>query len=447
MELAPQPLRTQQLPSRTLRTVWWILIFLAAAEFIVRGPARYLEERGTWNDLSQNYTASKLWLGGKSPADPKNFVALWWQEGLSRLDLTDVRTHLAPPLGGLVVMAPVAALPWKVAKIVWMIVLLISFAATVSSLVMASGLRCNQPRTLALIAASLALAPVHTGLANGNSTILVIGLCTVAIWAASTRREVTSGFLFGVACAMKPQLGAFLVLHYLVHRRWRLFTAAVTCTAALNLIAVLYLYLHGAAWLQDYLNNAKGFVTANNIDSFASDNPGRFTLINLQVPLFSIMGSSRSSNLWAFAVCGLLVCVWLYWIARQRHRLPELLSLGSISTIALLPVYHRFYDAALLAVPLSWCIANIDGREKKTARAASLLMAAFLVPGAAFLQQLAVKGRVSNVLTNSWWWNCVIMPHETWVLLALSVVLLYGIRTAPANHRPPGESPRTLQRP
>src|ERR1700754_3882712 len=104
-------------PSRSLRIILWILIFLAAAEFVVRGPLRYLRESSNWNDLSQNYAVSRLWLEGKSPSDPANFVAVWKEEGHSRLDVTDVRTHMAPPLGGLVVLAPVAALPWRIARI------------------------------------------------------------------------------------------------------------------------------------------------------------------------------------------------------------------------------------------------------------------------------------------------------------------------------------------
>jgi len=121
----------------SLRVILWILLLLAAGEFVLRGPVRYLGWVAEWNDLSQNYTASKLWLQGQNPSDPANFVALWKQQVGSRLDLTDIRTHLAPPLGGLVVMAPIAAFPWKVAKVLWLIVLLVSFAATVWALAFA----------------------------------------------------------------------------------------------------------------------------------------------------------------------------------------------------------------------------------------------------------------------------------------------------------------------
>ncbi len=425
--------RHDKLPTnRNLKVILWILFFLAAAEFVVRGPVRFLREPTNWNDLSQNYTASKLWLQGKSPSDPRNFSSLWKQQAGSRLDLTDIRTHLAPPLGGLVVMAPIAAFPWKIAKLVWLVVLLSAFAGTVWALLLAGGFREDNLRTLAFIAACLALAPFQTGIASGNASILVIGLCAVAICAASSGRDVAAGVLFGVACSLKPHLGAFLVLYYLVQRRWKLFATAVATTTGLVLVAVCYLWLRGASWIQDYLHNAKGFVTANNIDDFSAANPIRFTLINLQVPFFSITGHSSSANLLAFAVGGLLLCAWLYWVARgparRYERGPELLSLGAIAVISLLPVYHRFYDAGLLVIPLCWCMTQNSGRSKQIAAVALLLMIPFLVPGAAVLQQFALHGRAPDAATHSWWWNCVVMPHESWALLLLGLVLLYAIK-------------------
>ncbi len=410
-----------------LRIVLWILLLAAAAEFVARGPVRFLSWGAEWNDLSQNYTASKLWLQGQSPADPAKFVALWKQQVHSRLELSDIRTHLAPPLAGLVVMAPIAAFPWKIAKVLWLIVLLIAFGATVWALSRVAGFGRNDLSAMAFVVACLALAPFQTGISSGNPTVLIVGLCAVAIWAAHARRDVLAGVLFGIACGMKPQIGAFLVLYYLVRRRWHLFLTAVATTIGLNLVAVLYLWLRGVSWIEGYLNNARGFVSANNIDDFSTANPGRFNLINLQVPMFSMTGHSSSANLLAFAVGGCLICAWLYWMLKGNHRESELLALGAISIIGLLPVYHRFYDAALLVVPLCWCMTRIVGRPKKIARIALLLMIPFLVPGTAFLQQLAARGQVSATVTNSWWWDRVVMPHQTWALLLLSLLLLYGI--------------------
>jgi hypothetical protein len=413
--------------TRRLKIFFWILILLAGAEFVARGPARFLLEPGTWNDFSQGYTASRLWLRGQSPSDPRNFVALWRQEGNSHLEFNDIRAHLAPPLGALVILAPIAAFHWSIAKIIWMAVLLIAFATTVLALATAGGFRHDELRVLAFIAACLALAPYHTGLASGNATVLVIGACVAAVWAAHNRRDLTAGILFAVACSLKPQIGGLFVLYYLVRRRWRLFATALATTIALALVALLQLQLRGASWSQDYVHNATRFFTANNIDDFSAANPIRFTLINLQVPFSSITGDFSSANRLAFAAGALLMSVWLYLVIRGREERWEFLPLGAISIIGLLPVYHRFYDAGLLVVPLCWCMTQKIGRAKSTAKTVLFLMIPFLAPGAAFLQQLVGHNRVPAAVAHSWWWNCVVMPHETWVILLLSLVLLYGM--------------------
>ncbi len=439
MEATTQPQPDRVFTTRNLKIILWILLFLAATEFVMRGPVRFLREPTNWNDLSQNYTASKLWLNGQSPSDPRNFSVLWKREAGSRLDLTDIRTHLAPPLGGLVVLAPIAAFPWKAAKILWLVVLLSSFAAMVWALALAGGFRWREDnlRTVAFIAACFALAPFQTGIASGNTSILVIGLCAVAIWAAHRHNDITAGILFGVACGVKPQIGAFLVLYYLIQRRWKLFFTAVASTGALVAVAVLYLWIRGASWMLDYLNNAKGFVTANSIDDFSAANPIRFTLINLQVPFFSMTGQSKAANLLALAVGGILVCAWIYLVVRSRGRAPELLSLAAISIIALLPVYHRFYDAGLLVVPLCWCLLPAR-RTKRVATLALLLMIPFLAPGTAFLQQIAAHGRIPDAIVHAWWWDRVLMPHESWILLLLCLVLLYGINLDSADQSEEG---------
>jgi Glycosyltransferase family 87 len=426
-------------PRSNLRTFLWILLFLAAAEFVIRGPVRFLFQETAWNDLSQNYTASKLWLNGQSPSDPRKFVALWKQERGSRLDLTDIRTHLAPPLGGLVVLAHIAAFHWNVARILWTVVLSLAFAATVWALALAAGLRDGNP-ALAFVAACLALAPFHTGIASGNPSILVIGFCALAILAAVRRHDVAAGILFGLACSLKPHIGAGLVLYYLVQRRWQLFTTAVATTVGLFVFAALYLWLRGASWIQDYLQNAKGFVSANSIDDFSSANPSRFTLINLQVPFFSLTGHSSSANYLALAVGGTLLLAWLYWVFKGDEQGSGLLPLGAIAIISLLPVYHRFYDAALLALPLCWCMSKNVRRPRKITTIALVLMIPFLVPGTAFLQQFAAHSQLSNSMTCSWWWDRIVMPHETWALLFLSLILIYAMKLSA-----PGQSQNEMK--
>ena len=415
-----------------LKVVAWLLLVLAGAEFVVRGPLRFVDAPTNWNDVSQNYTASRLWLKGQNPSDPRNFVALWKVEGQSRLELSDIRVHVAPPLGTLVLMAPVAAFPWRIAKIFWLAVLLAAFGMTVWTLALAGGFRHDEVRTLLFVAGCLALAPFHTGMANGNWTLLVVGACAAAVWAARDHRDVTAGIFFAVACSLKPQIGALFVLYYLVRQRWRLFATALASTIGLALVAVLRLQISGVSWVQDYVRNATGFFTANHIDDFTTANPIRFTLINLQAPFFSMTGRSSLANVMAFSVGVLLMLCWLYLVIRHSNRHSDFLPLAAIVVIGLLPVYHRFYDASLLVIPLCWCMTQPVGR-RTVSQFVLLLMTPFLVPGTVILQQIARQGRLPSAVTDSWWWNCVVMPHESWLLLVLSLALLYAMLQDPSG--------------
>ena len=217
------------------------------------------------------------------------------------------------------------------------------------------------------------------------------------------------------------------MLYYLLNRRWRLFATALALTAVLALTAILWLRVSGVSWADDYFHNIKSMATENKIDDFTSANPIRFMLINLQVPVYSFTGSARSANIVALSAGAFLVMAWSYLIIKGRAHESELLSLGTIAVICLMPVYHRLYDASLLAIPLGWCLSWPTGKLKNVSRVVFLLLVPFLVPGTALLQQLSGQGRVPVGWTSSWWWDRVVMPHQTWVLLLLCFALLYGM--------------------
>lgn len=407
------------------RLVFGILLLLAAAEFVVRGPLRYLRPTN-WNDLAQYYGTSRLWLRGQNFTSPELFSTMWRDEVGEAPNPKSPRLHVAPPPGVLVLFAPIAAMPWPAARLAWFGVLLAGFAATVASLLQVAGLSLASPRGLALTAGCLALAPFHTGMATGNQTILVVGLCAFGIWAARGERDLIAGISFGVACSMKPHIAGFFLLYYLLRRRWRLLITSAALMTILVVVAAAWMRLSGVHWLAGYLDNIKFGATRNSIDDFTTANPIRFMLINLQVPFYSFTHNAAHSNLLALLVGLALVVTWIVLLLKRRSQDLELLSLSTIAVIGLLPLYHRLYDASVLAIPLCWCLIH-PLFLKRVSRVALLLMAPFLVPSAAILQQLTLWGRLPTFLTESWWWSRLLMPMQTWLLLALSIVLLYGM--------------------
>jgi hypothetical protein len=415
-----------------VKVLLWICLFLSTGVFIWRGPVRNLQPTN-WNDLAQNYAAARLWLRGENFARPENFEKLWTKEvGES---VGGRRNHLAPPPGTLVLMAPIGALSWPSARLAWLVVLIAATLATIWSLAKVAGFKAGEPRLIGFVAFCLALAPFHTGIAVANQTVLIVGLCALGILAASSGQDVVPGVLFGVACSLKPQLGSFIVLHYLMRKRWCLFGTALLSTGLLASVAILWLNFHNISWAHDYFSNLKVLATQNKIDDFTSVNPIRFMLINLQVLFYSFTRNAVSANILALCTGSLLIIIWMYFMLRTVGHAADRLSVAAISTIALLPLYHRLYDAAILSIPVCWSISEMSGERRTIARTALTLTVPFLLPGAAMLQELTRRGLFPSSWVSSWWWEALVMPHQTWLLLLLALTLLYGLGQEPWHAR------------
>ena len=417
---------TERQASKGTRILLWMLLLLAVCEFAIRGPLRF-PYSANWNDLAQNYAATRLWLRGQNFVRPENFASLWDEEVHETLNPGTIRTHLAPPPGTLVLLAPSAVLPWDAAKLAWEGLLVAAAGTIIWSLARLVGFTKNQPEAYGFVAFCLALAPLHTGIAGGNETIIVVALCTLGMLAGSEGRDVLAGVMFGAACSLKPHIAAFLLLYYLLRRRWLLLTVVVAFGTLLVLIVILRSQVAGVSWVHDYFHNIQILSTYNKIDDFTSANPIRFLLINLQVVFYSYTSSAASANILALATGALLVAVWICLTVRLTATEAEILALSAIAVIGLLPVYHRLYDASILAIPVCWCMSELTGEMKTVARAALILMVPFLFPGAAVLQQLARNGRIPESWLSTWWWEGLVMPHQTWFLLLLVLVLLYAL--------------------
>jgi hypothetical protein len=159
------------------------------------------------------------------------------------------------------------------------------------------------------------------------------------------------------------------------------------------------------------------------LGNFTAVNPTRLGLINLQVGLYPILNSVNVTNDAARAIGLCLLMAWLTIVLRS-HRSRELLDLSAIAVISLLPVYHRFYDASLLALPLCWAIMTFRKR-RRFAVLSLLLMLPFLVPGGTILQAMADSGRIPAGLANRWWCQSFLMAHQVWALLLLGSLLVY----------------------
>jgi len=422
---------------RRWSVVLWLLILLSGAEFIVRGPLRFAHARD-FNDFISPYIQSKAWVKGIDPYSPANLVRLWPREAQQPEFLEqDLATRnlvlrrgipTAYPLTALVVLAPMTVLPWPLAHAVWLSINLLGYAAMGVSLALLIRLRWNEIRTYVFCAVLLALAPFHTGLAAGSIAIVVVSIAAVVCLAAARRHDILAGTLLAIAVSLKPQIALPFLLYFLLCRRWRLAGTAIGFVAVVAALAVLRLKITGGLWLANYLDDNRILFSRGSLGDFSEANPIRFGLVNLQVLLYVIVHNRAVANGLALAAGIIAGLWWLFLLCRRSANGQQLLALSALVVISLLPVYHRLYDASLLAFPLAWSLTELPGRVRRLANIAFCLILPFLVPGGTLLEQIELRGYVNAAVRSAWWWKALVMPHQVWVLAILSVVLLVAMR-------------------
>jgi hypothetical protein len=427
-------------PKERSTRVWNILLVIlllcAGGEFILRGPLRFVHA-STFNDYIPPYVQTRAWMQGEDPYSPQNLLRFWPPEA-NRVDfLSRVRPDdslifnwgipTAYPLPTFALTAPLAALPWPIAQPVWLVITVLSFAVTVTSMMSFANLLPWTRSGLVFLAISLALAPFHTALAAGSIVSVAVAASAAAVWADSRKHEILAGLLLAAAVSLKPQIGLPFCFYYLVRRRWRIPAVAGGIVAILSTVAAVRLAMSGTVWLQSYLNDNRVLFARGSLGDFTEGNPIRFGLINSQVAAYALLHNRDAANLAAFALAAFAGLAWILLLGKTRR---DDLALSTLVVLSFMPVYHRFYDATLLVFPLAWSLTAWKGQFRAMARAVFVvIIAVFLVPGGSALEQLQRAGQF-GALRNYWLWNALVLPHESWSILILALLLLRAMHVS-----------------
>ncbi len=217
-----------------------------------------------------------------------------------------------------------------------------------------------------------------------------------------------------------------MLLYYLLIRRDKSLGAyCFAGTAVVMAVAVGWMGMHDNHWWADLSANLQRLQVPGGGGDFTGANAMRFTMINLQVLLFAMFPSTLAANVLAYALTGVLVAAFLYF-TRKRNSATELVEASTVAVLSLLPLYHRSYEAAVLVLPLAWAFAKLHSEFAAAARISLALVAVFLVPGGALLHILSSQGTIPLVISRQFWWEPIVMVHQIWALLGLSLVLLYA---------------------
>jgi hypothetical protein len=420
-----------------------VCLLLFGAEFILRGPARYIDGGFAFNDFISPLVQSNAWVKGMDPYSPRTLVELWPRTGVHWQFLsahasagTLARENGIPspyPISCFVILAPLSLLSWQAVFALMAVANLGSVAALVVGLGRLAGLRAASMRAYLFLALVLGWAPLHTAIATANLIVVAFALAVTGMYEASRRREISAGLLLGMATCLKPQVGLVFIAYYLLHRRWRAGLTGLLSTGLVGLAAWARLMASHCDWTASYSRNFSAMFGPGGINDFSGANVLSFQLLNLQVPMHALMQSVAAANWITWSISGVLLMAWIALTVRPSR--PDLLlDMATVVCIALLPAYHRFVDASVLLLPLVWCLSTIRTELRRIAHFVLALLLLFLVPGATILAALAASAHVPQPWASTLLWRAGILPHESWALVILSVAMLYAMHLNSLDH-------------
>lgn len=262
--------------------------------------------------------------------------------------------QLVYPPSTLFVLSPLALFPYHVAWVIWF---LLNGGLIVTAVVLVLSLCPREHPWLTTAMGAVLLAGSSQLLIFAQPSAFAIALTAMGVYCFLRSRALLSGtLLLTLSLAVKPQIGGLIVLYFLfkgVHRRY----AAMAMTGAVTLLLIggmiLKMHPESANWVADWRSNLSSAVAPG---ASADPRPGNDLNagdLNLQTVTSVFFKDEKAFNGAAYVVFGVLFAGWVVAVMRMNPTLENyLLSIGALSVLTLLPIYHRGYDSRLLILSI-----------------------------------------------------------------------------------------------
>ena len=404
-----------------------LLLGVAIAQLGFRGMQRVRSEIPLW-DFASVYAAARTWTRGGDPYDRSAVLKTWQEAGAFANRDASYFATVYPP-SSLLIVAPLGLLSAPAAMCVWLVVTSALLVLQLSVLAELAGLSWKDSRSLIFLGASLLSAPLQFGILSGQLSMPAISLCAIALYYVNQNREVTAGVLLGVACALKPQIGAPFFVYYFACRQWKVAIPLLLFGGGIGLTSIIAMHASNIHWLGGWTQSVAATQQRGAVNDYGWTNDFRDEIVDLRILLVSFIHNLRVLQI-TIGFVTLMLIGWYCWIVAQarsliNHRTKhQLLLVAAVCAISLLPIYHRVYDVTLLTLAFAWAMAELDGVRQKMARSLMIPMALFLIP---FDIVEAVGRRIHKLgmLTHSAGWQTFIAPHYAWGLAAVTIMLLW----------------------
>jgi hypothetical protein len=352
-------------PSATsARDYGLLLVSLGAVLFIGIGISYQRTSLVAMADFKQVFYGARCLLTGCDLYSRDQMQRIYFAEGdepqSQKLKLINNVVWSPYPPAAYMLVAPLAALPFRVASVLWTML-------TCAAFLLAAFLMWELGSRSAPLASGFLIFLFLIGqellIEVGNPAGLVIALCLIAVWCLLRKRFELAGVLcLAVALAVKPHDSGLIWLYFLAaggaYRKRAV--QSLLCALTLSLPAIVWAYRLGPDWLTELHHN---FVATAMRGGFSDPGPAavdpRFhgsIVVSLQSAISLFRDDPSFYNPLSYLICGLLLIIWFAIGLRSRFSPPLApLALATISALTILPVYHRQHDTGLLLLTVPAC--------------------------------------------------------------------------------------------
>jgi hypothetical protein len=342
------------------------MLLLGSAVFILLGAALEWGSSYQMIDFKAIYYGARCVLHHRDPYQESEFLSVYQAEGGSfpsnAAAARSVRQAIPMCINlpsALLLVAPLAAFPWRVAQVIWM---LLTAAGLPLAALLIWDVAAQYTARIPAVLAFLILANSELLLVVGNASGIVVSLCAIAVWCLLRERLAWAGILcLAAGLLLKPQDAAFLWLYFLLaggaHRKRALQAAMVAL--AIGVVAALWVGHVSPHWMDEMRSNivatwARGGLNDPGPTSMGAHGLGM--VVSLQGFFSVFKDNPRFYNPMAILVSGALLLPWAVKTLRASST-PRIawFAMATIAALSMLPVYHRAYDARLLLLTLPAC--------------------------------------------------------------------------------------------
>jgi hypothetical protein len=403
-----------------------LILCIASVVLFAIGGARVFHAS---NDFVPVYAGARCLLHGCNPYDPSQLEPEFFQAGGKPSDLPSwqIDVPVYPP-STFLVLSPLALLRFPVARLLWFLLNGCLFV-TAAGLILSICPRSHRWLSTTLVSFFLVTAGIL--LVLGQPAVFAISLVIIGSCLFLRGDLVPLGaFLFLLSLALKPQIGGFLVVYFLVQRiYWRYAASALAGAAVLLLCAGLILghHPHSAGWASTLRANLSATLSPGGSADPRPANRQAIGDENLQALTSIFVTRAGQFNAAAYAIFLGLFGAGIVGVLRA-NRGPELhlVALGALSILTLTPVYHRFYDTRLLLLSIPAVV--IVFQKRRVLGAVIAVLTVLTTISAQYRVQIFLmqQGKWQNVLGNKFLF-ILLLRQQNLILLTLFFLYLAAI--------------------